>query len=116
VDEHAVRRAMDAYAAHLFATRPEVEEVIVFGSFENGTYAPGSDIDLFIVLCHADQSPRDRIPAFLPADAFPVPVDGFPFTRAEIAERTPSPLLDAVAQSRWRYERVGIRGGRTPKA
>jgi hypothetical protein len=43
-------------------------------------------------------------------------VDGFPFTRAEIAERTPSPLLDAVAQSRWRYERVGIRGDRTPKA
>ena len=33
IDEAAVRRAMDAYAARLLATHPEVEEIVVFGSF-----------------------------------------------------------------------------------
>jgi hypothetical protein len=32
--------------------------------------------------------------------------DVFPFTRDEIADRAPSPLLDAVARSRWRYSRL----------
>ena len=45
VDVAAVRRGMDDYARKLLATYPEVEEVVVFGSFENDTYAPGSDID-----------------------------------------------------------------------
>jgi hypothetical protein len=47
---------------------------------------------------------RDRIPALLPG-RFPVGVDLFPFTREEIVARTPSPLLDAVARSRWCYSR-----------
>jgi hypothetical protein len=34
-----------------------------------------------------------------------VGIDIFPFTRAEIAAREPSPLLDAVRASRWRYRR-----------
>jgi predicted nucleotidyltransferase len=48
---------MDEYARKLLDTRSEVEEVIVFGSFENDTYAPGSDLDVFIVLSEADDSP-----------------------------------------------------------
>jgi len=42
VDVPAVRREMDEYAREVLATHPEVEEIIVFGSFENDTYAPGS--------------------------------------------------------------------------
>lgn len=57
VDVGAVRRGMDEYARKLLDTRSEVEEVIVFGSFENDTYAPGSDLDVFIVLSEADDSP-----------------------------------------------------------
>ena len=49
IDEGEVRRQMDAYAARLLASRPEVEEIVVFGSFAKGTYAPGSDIDVFLV-------------------------------------------------------------------
>ena len=110
IDEGAVRRAMDAYAARLFAAHPEVEEIIVFGSFADGTWAPGSDLDVFVVLSGSAKGVRDRIPDLLPG-AFPVGVDLFPFTRDEIAARTPSVLLDAVARSRWRYARLDARGG-----
>ena len=104
VDEAAVRRAMDDYAARLLAGHPEVEEIVVFGSFAEGNWAPGSDLDIFIVLSHSPRAVRDRIPDLLPG-AFPVGVDLFPYTREEIAARTPSPLLEAVARSRWRYTR-----------
>jgi len=87
---------MDEYARELLDTRSEVEEVIVFGSFENDTYAPGSDLDVFIVLSEADDSPRDRIPRFLPQKSLSVPVDVFAVARAELEERCDSPLLAAV--------------------
>jgi len=97
---------MDEYAARLLATNPRVEEIIVFGSFVEDTYAPGSDLDVFIVLASAQQRPRDRITDFLPY-SFPVPMDIFPFTRAEIAELDSSPLLVAIRKSNWRYKRSG---------
>lgn len=90
---------MDEYANELLAKHPEVGEITVFGSFENDTYAPGS------VLREASDSPRDRIPRFLPNKSLSVPLDVFPFTRAEIEERRGSPLLAAVKSSRWRYRR-----------
>jgi predicted nucleotidyltransferase len=95
---------MDDYAQRLLTTRPEVEEIVVFGSFERGNYAPGSDLDVFIVLTRSDKLLRERMVDFLPG-RFPVPTDLFPYTREEMASLTPSLLLDAVAQSRWRYRR-----------
>ena len=105
VDAEAVRTAADAYAARLLALRPDIEEIVVFGSFENGTWAPGSDLDILIVLTRAHGSVRDRIPDLLP-DRFSVPVDLFPYTREELQERADSPLMPAVAASRWRYRRT----------
>jgi predicted nucleotidyltransferase len=104
VDAAAVHDAADRYAAQLLAARADVEEIVVFGSFENGTWAPGSDLDVLIVLSAADLAVRDRIAALLP-DRFPVPVDLFPFTRKELEARADSPLMAAVAASRWRYRR-----------
>lgn len=95
---------MDQWANQIFAAHPEVEELIVFGSFQTGKYAPGSDLDLFIVLSDSPKPVRERVPDFLPG-GLPVPADVFPFTRAEIAERRPSALLDAVEKSDWRYAR-----------
>ena len=102
VDEAAVRRAVDAYAGHLLAARPDVEEVIVFGSFLKGTFVPGSDVDLLIVLSRADKPIRDRIPELLPG-AFPVGLDLFPYTRAELRSRAGSPFLAEILASPWRY-------------
>jgi predicted nucleotidyltransferase len=76
VDERAVRGAMDAYADRLLGGHPEVEEIVVFGSFAEGNWAPGSDLDVFIVLSGSPTSVRDRIPDLLPG-AFPVGVDLF---------------------------------------
>jgi predicted nucleotidyltransferase len=95
---------MDAYAQRLLREHAEIEEIVVFGSFAEGTWAPGSDLDVFIVLRYALKPVRDRIPDLLPGP-FPVGVDLFPYTREEIAARTPSLLLDAVARSSWRYQR-----------
>lgn len=99
-----VKRRTDTFARELLATHPEVEEVIVFGSFGNGTYAPRSDLDPFIVLREASDSPRDRMERFRP-ERFPVSVDVFAFTHAEIEERADSPLMKAVRASKWRYSR-----------
>jgi predicted nucleotidyltransferase len=95
---------MDAYAAVLLQ-HPEVEEVVVFGSFERHTYAPGSDLDVLVVL---DESPlpiRDRAGEYRPA-RFPVPVDLFAFTRSELEARRDSSMAQAFHASRWRYSRT----------
>ena len=102
VDERAVRRAMDGWAEALLASRPEIEEIVVFGSFAEGTWAPGSDLDVLIRLHSADRSVRERISELMPA-RFPVPVDLFPFTTQELAERAGSPIVAAAQRSRWRY-------------
>jgi predicted nucleotidyltransferase len=113
VDVGAVRAAADRYAADILARRADVEEIVVFGSFENGTWAPGSDLDVLIVLAAADLPVRDRIPTLLP-ERFPVPVDLFPFTRDELRARSDSPLMAAVAASHWRYRRSPDRWSLSP--
>jgi predicted nucleotidyltransferase len=95
---------MDQYAGRLLHERADVEEIVVFGSFATGTWAPGSDLDVLIVLREATQPPRDRIPSLLPG-RFPVPVDVFPFTRMELAARADSPVTAAARLSTWRYSR-----------
>ena len=105
VDARAVRAAMDDYAMRLLGTRADIEEIVVFGSFATGTWVPGSDLDVLIVLRHAADAVRDRIPSLLPG-RFPVPVDLFPFTRAELTARADSPIVTATCQSTWRYSRL----------
>ncbi|MFO0983060.1 MAG: nucleotidyltransferase domain-containing protein [Planctomycetota bacterium] len=95
---------MDAYAAELFHAHAEVLEVVVFGSFMKGTWVPGSDLDVFLILEQSNELPRDRIPRYLP-ERFPVSLDLFPFTRAEMRAQATSPFLAEVARSTWRYSR-----------
>lgn len=104
VDAAAVRRAADEWAAELLARRPDIEEIVVFGSFAKDTYVPGSDLDVFILLSGADKPFRERIPDFLP-DAFPVGMDLFPYTREEASSGVLAPFLAEVRAGSWRYER-----------
>ncbi len=104
VDEARVRRCIKEFAESLLAANSEVEEVVVFGSFADGTYAPGSDLDVLIVLRNSEKAVRDRIPDFLPG-AFPVGLDLFPYTREELARLEASPMTAAFRRSRWRYGR-----------
>jgi hypothetical protein len=64
----------------------EVEEVIVFGSLVRRESVPGSDVDILIILRSSQLPFIDRIPLFLPRHSFPVDVDVFPYTKAEIAK------------------------------
>ncbi|HEY2934280.1 MAG TPA: nucleotidyltransferase domain-containing protein [Acidobacteriota bacterium] len=83
IDREAVRKAVEAYAAELRASCPEVERVIWFGSWINGLPRPGSDVDLCLILSSAADQPRDRISRYLPKHSFPVGIDLFPYTRDE---------------------------------
>jgi len=62
---------------------PELEQVILFGSYARGDYFPGSDVDVLLILEKSDQPFLKRIPTFLPAE-FPVDIDVFPYTRDEV--------------------------------
>jgi len=106
IDKARVRAAADEWAAGLLRRREDIVEIVVFGSFERDTYVPGSDLDVFVLLERADTPVRERIPDLLPS-RFPVGVDVFPYTREELAALAPSPVLDAVNRSQWRYERHG---------
>jgi predicted nucleotidyltransferase len=96
---------VDEYARSLLASNDLVQEIVVFGSFEQGNYGPGSDVDIFVLLSHSDKPIRDRIPDFLPSQ-FPVPMDVFPYTKDEVEILKPSPILSAVAASAWRYRKA----------
>lgn len=105
VDAARVRLAVDQYAKSLLERRPDVEEIVVFGSFAKGTYSPGSDIDLLVVLRGSDKPVRDRIPDLLPG-AFPVGIDLVPCTRAELEAGRDSGVMREALSSNWRYRRT----------
>lgn len=84
IDRKEIARAVTAYVARLRAEHPEVERVFWFGSWVTGLPAPGSDVDLCLVLSSSDRAIRDRVVDYLPV-GFPVGVDLFAYTRAEFS-------------------------------
>ena len=82
-NEAAVERAVRVWARHIRDRRPEVRRIIWFGSRVNGIPAPGSDVDLCLVLTHSDKPFRERIGDYLPF-GFPVGLDLFPYTQTEL--------------------------------
>lgn len=62
---------------------PEIEKIILFGSYIRGDYFPGSDVDVLIIMTESKKRFLERIPAFYPS-SFPCDIDIFPYTREEI--------------------------------
>ena len=81
-NQAAVERAVGRWARGVSEHRPEVRRIIWFGSRVTGTPAPGSDVDLCILLAGSDKPFRERIGDYLPF-GFPVGLDLFPYTLAE---------------------------------
>lgn len=85
IDVPEVRRALARLVAELSA-RPEVVKIVLFGSMATGRFAPGSDVDLLIVLSESikpfSKPFHQRILDYLPR-RFPVDIDVFPYTEAE---------------------------------
>ena len=65
------------------ARRSEVRRIVWFGSRVNGIPSPASDVDICLVLAHSDKPFRERAADYLPL-GFPVGLDLFPYTRAEL--------------------------------
>ena len=76
---------------------PELEQVILFGSYARGDYFPGSDVDVLLILEKSDQPFLKRIPKFLPIQ-FPVDIDVLPYTRDEVQRMLKDPY-SLVAQA-----------------
>ena len=82
-NEAAVERAVRRWAELIGARRSEVRRVIWFGSRVTGIPSPGSDVDVCLVLAHSDKPFRERVGDYLPF-GFPVGLDLFPYTLAEL--------------------------------
>ena len=74
---------MRGWARRIGDRRPEVRSIIWFGSRVHGIPAPGSDVDLCLVLTDSDKPFRERVADYLPF-GFPVGLDLFPYTLAEL--------------------------------
>ena len=85
IDKEAVLRELTLLAVRARRERPEIRQVVLFGSLANDTYTASSDADLLVILEGSNQRFMDRIPnfqrLFLEAS---VPVEVFPYTDAEI--------------------------------
>jgi len=88
----AITRAVEQYVAQLRREHPEIRRIIWFGSWVRGIPAPGSDVDLCLVVSHMNKPRRERSVDYLPV-GFPVGVDLFVYTEQEferLAQDTPS--------------------------
>ena len=86
-DKQAVEKALRKYLSELDQKYPEIEKVILFGSFLQERSVPGSDLDLLLVLRESSLPFLERIPHYMPS-SFPVGVDVFPYTQEEITRMT----------------------------
>ena len=82
IDEQAIWIALERFAGEA-KQRLEVLAVVVFGSLVEGRLGVGSDVDVLLILAHSDRPFLDRLPLYSP-DRFPVDIDVFPYTLAEV--------------------------------
>ena len=86
LDIAPILAGLQARAQRLLVSHPRVHEVSLFGSLMRGTYGPGSDADLLVLLDTDARRFVDRIPEFLEQfSGLGIAVDVFPYTLGEIA-------------------------------
>lgn len=78
-----VWEAFSPYLEKLLSDRPEVREVILFGSFAAGIPTPGSDVDLAVILDQTSLPFLERGKHYRP-NRFPVGIDLFVYTTQEM--------------------------------
>ena len=82
-NQRSVEAALRRWARHVGESPTGGARIIWFGSRVNGTPAPGSDVDVCVVLAESSRPVRDRAGDYLPF-GFPVGIDLFPYTAAEL--------------------------------
>ena len=82
--EEALKRVEEA-ARRLLAEKPEVREVVLFGSLAEGRAVPGSDVDLLIILSKSEKDFLSRKDDYLTYFSdVGLPCDLFCYTEEEI--------------------------------
>ncbi len=85
LEANTVMEELRRAARRLKASNVNVRRAVLFGSLVEGTYGPGSDADVLVVLDKDDRRKIDRIPEFSFAfSEVSIPVDVFPLTEQEI--------------------------------
>lgn len=87
LDRSQVDTALQALGKTL-RQREEVLAVVCFGSWARGEAGVGSDVDVLVVLRESDQPFLEGIDQYRP-ETFPVDLDLFPYTLAEIRQGQP---------------------------
>jgi Nucleotidyltransferase domain. len=82
-DKKRVEESLRGYLKEIEGKHPEVERVLLSGSFVRNESVLECDIDVLVILSESDESFLNRIPRFLPS-RFPVGVDVFPYTEKEL--------------------------------
>ncbi|RMD59976.1 nucleotidyltransferase domain-containing protein [Candidatus Parcubacteria bacterium] len=104
VDEEQVTEALNRFVADC-RQRPEVLAVVLFGSFGKEHFGVGSDVDILLVLEDSLLPFLERWPLYQP-EKFPVDVDVFPYTQAEVQAGQPV-VREALASGRVLWQRKG---------
>lgn len=81
-DRDQVHSGVQSWARRVAAGRPDVARIGYIGSYANGNWGVGSDIDLVIVVDHSDSGFLERGRAF-DATSLPVPADVLVYTEGE---------------------------------
>jgi len=82
IDRDQIQEATNTFVTELRKAYPEIQRVIWFGSWATGLPAPGSDVDLCLIVSSSDKPARDRISDYLPL-GFPVGMDLVVYTQDE---------------------------------
>lgn len=99
-----VREAFTAWARTLREKHPRVQRIGYFGSYANGTWGVGSDLDVLVLVSEADRPFPDRPSAF-DTSGLPVPVDLLVYTVDEWGRMRGQNRGPAQASIVWAEER-----------
>jgi predicted nucleotidyltransferase len=83
LDYERVLQRLREYALTELATRPEVREVILFGSLAKGTWSASSDADVVVIVDHASERGPFRGTDYAPRSGVGVGVDVLVYTGEE---------------------------------
>lgn len=100
IDRNNVLTWLGDAARRIYAERPDVAQVRVFGSLARGDQVGTSDIDVLILLHEGDaQDPLKQTRAFSVYFDLPIGVDVLVYTQAQLARRLAAG--DAFVQRMW---------------
>ena len=108
-DAAEVRKALAEWARARGKTNPDILKVGYFGSYARGTWGPGSDLDVVIVVGRSDRTFLERGVDW-DLTSLPVPAESLTYTADEWRDLSDSGSRFAKTledQTVWVYERHG---------